>query len=164
MPKRVGAQIERRLIYLANEHREWTAGQLEVQIRNECGLDVASERWIRTRLPRWRDKSTWMLASDSTGRPDVVLRVLAALREASNGGITRIGQDDARWIVKIAEAAPRLLSNEPLERRVFALDGNPALEMLFFAQNYRVADDAGDTAELLALDAELADRYVKGAD
>lgn len=51
----------------------------------------------------------WTLAADETGRPDVVLRVLRAVHDASSGRIGQIGIDEATWIVRLVNAKPELL-------------------------------------------------------
>jgi hypothetical protein len=164
MPKRVGWEVERRLLSLANEHPDWTAGQLADAIGREHGPDAASERWIRGRLPSWRDRSTWTLATDDTGRPDIVLRVLAAALDVSKGKITQIGKADAAWVVRLATALPRLLDEaRPVARSLHNHWRRPLWELLVRAQMYRSAEERQDTARLIELDAEMASEFAREA-
>ncbi|CAN5809295.1 hypothetical protein BH20CHL5_BH20CHL5_05760 [soil metagenome] len=111
-----------------------------------------------------RDKSTWTLATDTTGQPAVVLRVLATLQRVSERQIDKIGQDDARWVVRLAEALPRLTSAKPLPPELINPFGEPAVTLYLLAQIFRVADNANDSAELARLTAEVAAAYAEGED
>jgi hypothetical protein len=85
---------------------------------------------------------TWTLAEDRTGNPRVVLDVMAALHEASNGRLACVTVDEAAWIVKLDAARPTL-RDEP---HPF---GRPVLNLYFGALRFLRTEPG-------ALDLELA--------
>lgn len=111
--------------------------------------------WVR----QWRDaraldtSGAWTLATDETGRPDIVMRVLAALegtrmwREDTDQHITHT---DARWLVRLATAFP-----DWLQRESTAI--NPVeLDLYGAAVRYNSLVATGNTAAIQRMDAMLA--------
>lgn len=116
---------------------------------------------------RARDQSgRWSLATDETGRPDIVLRVLAALIATTHGRMDDISVDEARWLVKLARAVP-----EPWPDHVFRAPpkGEPdqyievkepgPIRLLIWAGRCADAENSGDTNALALYDDYIAMEY-----
>lgn len=113
--------------------------------------------WVKS----WRDaqgdgSGLWTLAKDRTGRPDVVMRVIAAIYENSQGRRGTVTVDQARWLVKLAAALPAEWPDE--HRAMVRSDGTPmiltipgALRLLGSANRHLSAEKHyGDEIELMA--------------
>ena len=72
---------------------------------------VIRKEW---RTSRDRDTSgEWSLAADETGRPDLVMRGMAAVIGMTEGRRGHITVAEAGWIVRVASAFPSLESEDP---------------------------------------------------
>ncbi len=101
----------------------------------------------------------WSLFNDSTGRPDVVLRVLAALAGRSRRPRT-VSIHEAQLLVRLATAAPKLLRDTVTETRRGSYPAWGALSLWRWASRYLSAESRGDLDELALLDFDLATLYV----
>lgn len=103
--------------------------------------------WAR----QWReereadDSGVWTLERDQTGRPDLVMRVLAALRWHRAGAdaqdpALRLSQpvyvthDEAGWIVRLGVALPWILAEREYTEDDVRRHAHPLLELLQLAQ------------------------------
>lgn len=114
------------------------------------GLGVSRStlyEWLRIERERESTDSSkpWSLATDETGRPDVVLTVLKGIFEASDYRRKSLTQAEARWCVKITHAAPSMLNEREGPWLVFHM-----------ARDYLRAEFAGDDERLQRLDLALA--------
>lgn len=115
----------------------------------------------------------WLLATDRSGRPELVLRVQAAVLRAQwseaearvlggrepgvRGGLKvleearsgpqppPITHEDAKWIAKLGAVMPE-----------YGTDDREILDLLFLARQYVAAEGRGDVDELAVLDATVA--------
>lgn len=164
--------IERRLV--SRDYEELS----DVLHGAEQELDWAPSRstfyeWVRQwREARARDRSgTWTLATDETGRPDIVMDVLAALIGSSRGRLATLTVAEARWIVRLATAVPIILKDKTRFRGVDAQGhgiGDPigpawgTLNLWEWALQYVDAENVGDQKQLSELDATVAMLYGAG--
>lgn len=140
----------------------------------EQDLDWAPSRstfyqWVREwREARARDTSgQWSLATDDTGRPDVVMSVLAALIGRSRGRFVPISRAEARWMVRLATAIPAVLEDGTSYRRIdeHGVGHDPigpawgALRLFKWATRYVDAEARQDESALAELDGTVAMLY-----
>lgn len=137
---------------------------------------------------RSRDQSgPWSLGEDTTGRPDIVMSVLAALAGAAGGtpgpitypeakAIVRLGSafepitnGEARWLVRLAIAVPDILvDGDAWDLSAYsmkeAVSGSVlgAIRLHRWALRYVDAETAGDTELLRDLDTTVAALYASG--
>jgi hypothetical protein len=114
---------------------------------------------------RARDQSgDWSLATDTTGRPDIVLRVLVALLAASQGRRDEISADDARWLVRLASAVPSEWPDKMWRVKTTSGEWQPATEhgairLYNWAVRYAAAEADSDTNALALYDDLVAMEY-----
>lgn len=123
----------------------------------QLDLDWAPSRstfygWVKDwENRRARDKSGyWSLANDNTGRPDLVMRVIAALVAASGGRGVRLTNAEAVWIARLGAALPDILA---LSTVTPSGEREPAGERRLYEEAARfvdaeTADDEDRLAEL----------------
>ncbi len=117
----------------------------DVADRRAAGNRSISERTIRDRISRLRppdNSGPWTLADPDATPEDaaLVLPVLAEAIDWSGGHLHRFSKAVVRWIVKVRVAAPDL----------------PVSWALKVAEEYRAAEERGDSEELEGLDQMLA--------
>lgn len=114
-------------------------------------------------LARASDLSeSWSLATDTTGRPAVVLRVLAGLLAYSQGR-AQISVDDARWLVRLGNGAPddwpsMYVAYGGTAERPPSVTPGP-IRLYHWAVRCAEAERAGDTAALARLQNAFAGEY-----
>ena len=127
--------------------------------------------WVSEwKTARARDRSgRWSLSTDETGRPDIVMSVLAALVGRSHGRHQTLTVAEARWLVRLGTAVPDILADgrhlEPDESGVFNVPGQPSwgtLSLWSWALHYVDAETAGDDDALAELDGKVAMLYANG--
>lgn len=128
--------------------------------------------WVKQwREARARDRSgAWSLLNDETGRPDIVMRVIAALIGQSRGRHRpTVTSAEAHWIVRLALAVPDILADQTQYRQVIGVDPEPvaatipgALNLWAEALSYVEAESAADTNRLAELDRRVALCYAEG--
>ncbi len=139
-------------------------------------LDWAPSRstfylWVKAwRAERARDQSgPWTLANDETGRPDIVMRVIATVHGQSRGRLNSVTTTEAKWIVRVALALPGILEAD--EAAEYPADAGPgfggqvillwgAAKVLTAARRYIRAEEAGDVEQVLQEQANHAVWYV----
>lgn len=122
--------------------------------------------WVR----EWRESRSsdtsgkWSLATDKTGRPDILMRVLAELFRVSSGNADELTVGEAEWLVRLANAIP---PTWPAVRwRQGLRDGSSqtvtepgALHLLSWARRYLDAETQGNADELALYDWVVASEY-----
>lgn len=149
----------------------WSYKQIEQAFtalqRDGLAIQPPAGRTVRWWVAEGKVKTTprpdapWTLATDETGRPRSVVRVLAAVQQVSGGRISHVTQADARWIARLAAALPRLERDEPLPPDLANPFGTPSVTLYVLAQMFRAAESRKDDAELAKLTAQAAASYSK---
>jgi hypothetical protein len=109
------------------------------------GRNVPSRSTVYKWVGDWRAAHSssdavvpWSLATDRTGRPDIVMRVIAALDDATDGRRTfTVSLAQANWLVKLAAALP----DDWAERQGIGADGEDvpgAVRLFYWADVYLV--------------------------
>ncbi len=121
-----------------------------------------AQRWDQARAAD--PSGRWSLATDTTGRPDIILRLLAALLAVSKGERDEITTDDARWVVRLASAIPPEWPDESW--RVRGKDGTESLaiehgavRLYNWAVRYADAERRDDANALAFYDDVIAMEY-----
>jgi hypothetical protein len=114
----------------------------------------------RGRVPQ--DASgAWSIATDTTGRPDVVLGLLAWLTVASKWRRTSLTRSEAAWAVRLSAALPRDVEQTLLRGYIGRSGESEAPRALFsfwqWVKTYVRLDAEGRSGEL---DSELAIAYL----
>ena len=115
-------------------------------------------QWVR----EWQGReaavsdTAWTLATDVTGRPDVVMKLLAFAWAWSGGRIRRIGAARAQWAVRLATALPHFLAVPPAADSPAAmaqqeLVQSPLSWLWVVAGEYAQAEAAGESTMELDL-------------
>jgi hypothetical protein len=162
--RRLARQYVEARLNLAEDRAEiYRSMQLELDWAPSRSTFYAwAQQWDQARA---RDESgPWSLATDSTGRPDVVLRVLAALLAVSHGQRDEISADDARWLVRLASAVPTEWPDEKWRVKTASGDWQDVIEhgairLYNWAVRYADAEARGDTNALALYDDIIASEY-----
>lgn len=174
--RRAAARARERFIELLTAGSSPADAYREIQEGRGAPARSTAYEWAR----EWKaqrdqdDSGEWTLATDTTGRPDVVMRILASLGNARIR-LLATGRDpdrrvvsvaEARWAVKVAEAVPWILSDavdqhlrQPRSDRTAGYFDAP-LALLMVAQRYASAVDDGRPLHQ-GVDAEVAQMFVR---
>ena len=151
--------VRRRLRLSDFESRADLLVDAQVKYGGDYPSKTTFYRWVK----EWQESHAkdnsgpWTLATDETGRADLVMRVVAALAGYRGSfdppGVTH---REARWIVSLWEAVPEV--NET------GLGGDRTpywgtLNLWHWVQDYTRAESLSDTEELARLDTRLAAVY-----
>ena len=155
LSKRKAARMDEARQYLRNELAKGTAvGEIERALDLK-GMAVAHSTiysWAKVeRQQELADKSgPWLLATDDTGRPDLILRILHVLFEISGFRRRSITRAEARWCVRIATAVPDILLSAANRA------DDPEWHLFHTARKYVRAEGANDVEAMTHMDLTLA--------